>query len=179
MIDRNGYRANVGIILTNCAGQVFWGKRAGQDAWQFPQGGIQAHESHRAAMYRELYEEIGLRPGDVEVVGVTDSWLRYKIPKRFIRWHSKPLCIGQKQRWFVLLLKCPDERVCLDVEESPEFDAWKWVDYWHPPRHVVKFKRRVYCRALAELAPLLRGEGQQTPAWVEEYLADSAGGGPR
>ena len=173
MIDSHGYRANVGIVLANCRGQVFWGKRAGQDAWQFPQGGIQANESHVAAMYRELYEEVGLEPADVEIIGETGDWLRYRLPRRFIRWRQQPLCIGQKQRWFVLRLTCPDERVRLDCEATPEFDEWKWVDYWHPPRNVVEFKRRVYCRALTELAPLLQGDGSQPPEWVKRYLPDA------
>lgn len=170
VIDCNGFRANIGIILSNCEGQVFWGKRIGQDAWQFPQGGIQRHESHKAALFRELYEEVGLKPGDVEIVGSTEDWLRYKIPKRFIRWHSKPLCIGQKQHWFVLRLKCGEDRVCLDKDDTPEFEEWRWVDYWHAPRHVVDFKRQVYCRALAELAPLLFTQDAQPPEWVNDYL---------
>lgn len=170
MIDRHGYRANVGIILSNGDGRVFWGKRVGQNAWQFPQGGIQKNESHKAALFRELYEEVGLKPKDVEIVGSTEDWLRYEIPKRFIRWRSRPLCIGQKQHWFVLRLTCGDERVCLDRDVTPEFEEWKWVDYWHAPQNVVDFKRRVYCQALLELSPLLYTENHQPPAWVDEYL---------
>ena len=170
MIDSNGFRANVGIILTNRKDQVFWGKRVGQEAWQFPQGGIQRRESHQQAMFRELYEEIGLKPGDVEIVGSTRNWLRYRIPKRFIRWNSKPLCIGQKQHWFVLRLKCKDEQVCLQRSHLPEFENWKWVDYWYPPKHVVDFKRNVYVQALTELAPLLFPEDTPAPDWVAEYL---------
>jgi putative (di)nucleoside polyphosphate hydrolase len=173
MIDKNGYRANVGIILSNCDGKVFWGKRVGQDAWQFPQGGIKRNESHRAAMYRELREEVGLKPSDVEIIGSTQNWLRYHIPKQFIRWHSKPLCIGQKQHWYVLRMKCDEDRVCLDHSFKPEFEDWCWVDYWHPPRHVVHFKRQVYCRALAELAPLLFPNRMEIPDWVNKYVQTS------
>ena len=170
MIDRKGYRANVGIILSNCEGQVFWGKRVGQDAWQFPQGGINRNESHKQAMFRELHEEVGLSPDDVEIIGSTDDWLRYRIPKRFIRWNSRPLCIGQKQHWYVLRLKCDDDKVCLDHDMTPEFEEWKWVDYWHPPKHVVEFKREVYCKALAELGPLLSPKNSHPPEWVLKYL---------
>lgn len=170
MIDRDGFRANVGIILSNNEGRVFWGKRVGQDAWQFPQGGIQENETHRQAMYRELREEVGLEPSDVEVAGVTEDWLQYKLPKRFIRRNSFPRCIGQKQRWYALRLTGGDERVCLDRDATPEFEGWKWVDYWYAPLHVVDFKREVYCKALAELSNLLSLANTEPPEWVAKYL---------
>ena len=85
MIDSEGFRANVGIILTNDQGQVFWARRIGMDAWQFPQGGIKKNESPKTAMYRELKEEIGLEPKHVELINSTDDWLRYWLPKRYIR----------------------------------------------------------------------------------------------
>jgi len=95
VIDSDGYRANVGIVLSNSEGAVLWARRAGQDAWQFPQGGINADEDPEQAMYRELWEEVGLKPEHVEIVGVTRKWLRYRLPKRFIRRDSQPVCIGQ------------------------------------------------------------------------------------
>ena len=101
MIDIHGYRANVGIVLTNKDRQVFWAKRSGMDAWQFPQGGIRPNERIEAAMFRELEEETGLRREHVEVISHTNGWLHYRLPKRFIRRRSRPLCIGQKQRWFL------------------------------------------------------------------------------
>ncbi|OQX13768.1 MAG: RNA pyrophosphohydrolase [Candidatus Thiothrix sulfatifontis] len=155
MIDQEGFRANVGIILCNCDGKVFWGKRLGQDSWQFPQGGIDQGESPIDAMFRELYEEVGLRHDQVEIVGQTRGWLRYRIPHYMIRRRAKPLCIGQKQRWFLLRLLSHDYDVNLQATGKPEFDHWEWVDYWHPAHQVVFFKRRVYHRALNELAPLL------------------------
>ena len=155
MIDSKGFRANVGIILCNGDGRVFWARRVRQDAWQFPQGGIQERESAEDALFRELQEEVGLQPGHVEVMGATRDWLYYRLPKHLIRRHSKPLCIGQKQRWFLLRLVGSEEDVCLDHCDTPEFDRWRWVSYWHPLREIVFFKRKVYERALTELAPLV------------------------
>lgn len=159
MIDSDGFRPNVGIILSNGDRQVFWARRVGQNAWQFPQGGIRRSESPEEAMFRELEEEVGLLPEDVELVGCTKSWLRYRLPKRFVRRHCQPVCIGQKQIWFLLRLVGTEERVRLDHHVKPEFDSWRWVQYWHPVREVVSFKRDVYSRALNELGSLLFPEG--------------------
>ncbi len=155
MIDEDGFRANVGIILCNCDGKVFWGKRLGQGSWQFPQGGIDQGETPMEAMYRELQEETGLNRDHVEVIGQTRGWLRYRIPHYMIRRRSRPLCIGQKQRWFLLRMLCRDRDVNLQASPKPEFDHWEWVDYWQPANQVVFFKRKVYRRALNELAALL------------------------
>ncbi len=155
VIDSEGYRANVGIIICNQADQLFWARRIGENAWQFPQGGIQGHETPEQALFRELNEEIGLQPEDVQIMGCTQSWLRYQIPKRFLRRHIKPVCIGQKQRWFLLRLVGEEDRVYLNNTETPEFDHWRWVNYGLPVNEVVSFKRHVYRQALDELAPLL------------------------
>ena len=155
MIDSEGYRANVGIILVNGRGELLWAKRAGQDAWQFPQGGIQRGETPLDALFRELYEELGLPPELVEVLGVTDGWLRYKLPARYIRRRNSRVCIGQKQKWFALRLTAPDSAVRLDATPTPEFDGWRWVKPDHPVTEVVEFKREVYTRALEQLGPLL------------------------
>ncbi len=156
MIDEDGYRANVGIILCNCIGKVFWGKRQGEHSWQFPQGGIDKGETALEAMYRELYEETGLSPEDVEIIGSTENWLRYRLPKHMIRRRSHPICIGQKQQWFLLHLVSDESRFNLRATQKPEFDGWRWVNYWSPVREVVYFKRNVYRSALRELAPVLK-----------------------
>ena len=150
MIDTDGYRANVGIILCNALGQVMWARRVGQDAWQFPQGGISPEENPQDAMYREQWEETGLKPENVSVLGSTGSWLRYKLPKRLMR-RSEPRCIGQKQLWYLLRLESDEDSFDLGASSTPEFDHWKWVDYWYPADNVVFFKRRVYQCALAQL----------------------------
>lgn len=155
MIDSDGYRANVGIILSNRDGKLLWARRCGQDAWQFPQGGIKVDETPEQAVFRELTEEVGLSRVDVEIIGCTRGWLRYRLPKRYIRRSSRPLCIGQKQRWFLLRLVSEDTRVRLDLSDQPEFEEWRWVNYWYPLDAIVFFKRAVYERALTELAPLL------------------------
>lgn len=162
MIDTEGYRPNIGIILANCYGQVLWARRVGQNAWQFPQGGIKRLEAPEDALYRELHEELGLEPHDVEVLGRTPDWLRYTLPKRYRR-NCRPVCIGQKQVWFLLRLVSCESVVKLDCFEKPEFDAWRWVNYWQPMHQVIFFKRDVYRRALRYLAPLLFAELMSPP----------------
>ena len=152
MIDPEGYRPNVGIILTNQYGQLLWARRVGQDAWQFPQGGIKEHETPEEALYRELKEEIGLDADDVDIIARTRGWLRYRLPRKMIRRHSKPICVGQKQKWFLLQLRCGENSICVDQSPTPEFDRWRWVSYWYPLGQVVAFKREVYRRALKELS---------------------------
>ncbi|WP_426415015.1 RNA pyrophosphohydrolase [Aestuariirhabdus sp. LZHN29] len=155
MIDADGFRPNVGIILANPEGQVLWAKRIGQEAWQFPQGGINDSESSEQALYRELTEEVGLGEKDVNIIACTRGWLRYRLPKRLIRRHSHPICVGQKQKWFLLQLTGDEGSVDVASGQSPEFDHWRWVSYWYPLGQVVSFKRDVYRRALKELAPKL------------------------
>lgn len=149
----------MGIILSNHERRLFWGRRVGQNAWQFPQGGIHTDETPEEAMFRELEEEVGLRPHQVTVLGCTRGWLRYHLPRRFIRRHCGPTCIGQKQVWYLLRINCGEDAFCLDKTNKPEFDAWRWVRYWQPLHEVVYFKRRVYQRALEELAPILYPDG--------------------
>jgi len=153
VIDSDGYRPNVGIMLANDHGQLLWARRVGgHNAWQFPQGGIGAGESPEEALYRELHEEVGLPHSAVRVLGATKGWLRYRLPQRFIRAGQTPLCIGQKQKWFLLLLLEEDAAVRLNLNDKPEFDAWQWVSYWYPLNQVISFKREVYRRAMKELA---------------------------
>jgi len=174
-IDKEGYRANVGIILCNHDGAVLLGGRKGQDSWQFPQGGIQVGETVEIAMYRELQEEIGLGSADVDLLGSTNSWLRYDLPRKYIRRNVKPLCVGQKQRWFLLRLRGSDTKVRLDASDLPEFDRWRWVDYWSPVKEVIYFKRQVYVQALHELGSVLYPEGlpPRPGWWTPQWERDS------
>lgn len=156
IIDRAGYRLNVGIILVNDAGLVFWGRRQGHDAWQFPQGGLAVGETALEAMFRELREEIGLDKEDIEILGVTKRWLKYRLPNQYLRHGSTPLVIGQKQKWYLLKLVTSEQKLRLDLSDSPEFDSWRWIDYFEPQDHVIFFKKQVYSQALKELEHCLK-----------------------
>lgn len=162
MIDTEGYRLNVGMIICNHSDQLFWARKIGRDTWQFPQGGIRSHEDPETAMYRELYEETGLTSDHVRIMGRTRGWLQYRLPQRFIRRDSQPLCIGQKQLWYLLRLVADDSIIRFDCTSRPEFDAWCWVDYWLPLHDVVYFKRDVYRRALSEFAGRVRPRGKRS-----------------
>ncbi len=151
MIDFQGYRSNVGIILCNEQGHVFWAKRTGVDSWQFPQGGIERGEDVEQAMFRELSEETGLERQHVKIIARTRYWLKYKLPEQYVRRNSRPICIGQKQIWYLVQLIGNDTHINLARDMDPEFDAWHWVEYWEPLKSVVYFKRRVYRKALMEL----------------------------
>lgn len=172
VIDRDGFRANVGIVLLRAderGGQVFVGRRATGKGWQFPQGGLQEGETAEQAMFRELGEEIGLSPKDVEVLGATRRWLRYRLPSRYQRAGQLPLCVGQKQRWFLLRSRDAEPPVRFDQTAEPEFVEWRWADYWDPVREVIHFKRTVYRRALQELATLAFAPAPPPyPSWWSE-----------
>jgi putative (di)nucleoside polyphosphate hydrolase len=165
-IDAEGFRANVGIILANDDGQLMLAGRVGSRGWQFPQGGMLVGEEAEQAMFRELEEEVGLGQSDVEILGVTQDWLRYRLPDKFIRRNSAQRCIGQKQRWFMLRLVSSDDNVRFDMSDKPEFDRIRWVNFWRPVNEVIYFKRRVYARALNELGSTVYPQGlPPQPRW--------------
>lgn len=164
-IDRHGFRANVGIVLTRGGGELFLGGRIGGRGWQFPQGGVNRGERVEDALFRELGEEIGLGRDDVQVLGSTRGWLRYRLPRQYVR----DRCIGQKQRWYLLKLKGDEVKFRFDTTGQPEFDRWRWTDFWMPVREVVYFKRRVYARALHELGKFMFDGGLPPyPEWWGE-----------
>jgi putative (di)nucleoside polyphosphate hydrolase len=162
MLDREGFRPNVGIILLNAHNEVFWGKRLREHSWQFPQGGIKYGETPVQAMYRELHEETGLLPEHVKVVGRTRDWLRYEVPDKFIKREVRGHYRGQKQIWFLLRMVGRDCDICLRATDHPEFDAWRWNEYWVPLDCVIEFKRDVYQLALTELSRFLRRAAPRT-----------------
>lgn len=163
VIDADGFRPNVGIIVANQAREVLWAKRVRQDAWQFPQGGIRFGETPEQAMQRELHEELGLGPEDVQILGCTRGWYSYRLPSQYVRRGRGRTCIGQRQKWFALRLIGDESRVRFDAGPQPEFEGWRWVSWWHPLIEVVEFKRDVYRGALRELAPLLDIEPRDAP----------------
>ena len=155
MIDRDGYRPNVAIVLTNHKNQVFWGKRVKEHAWQFPQGGIKPGESPEQAMYRELNEETGLEAHHVRILGRTRDWLHYNVPTHWVKREWRGTYRGQKQIWFLLRLVGRDCDISLRATPHPEFDAWRWHEYWVPLEAVIDFKRDVYRLGLEQLANYL------------------------
>ena len=160
-IYEDGYRLNVCMVLCNDANQVLIAQRnEGRHWWQFPQGGMHQGESPLEAMYRELYEEVGLRPHQVSVIAQTPRWLRYRVPSGRIP--REVSAIGQKQRWFLLRLRTRDHAIDLSRSEAEtEFARWKWVDFWAPlqhTRHFVRFKHHVYREALEHLSTHIRHE---------------------
>ncbi len=161
MIDRDGYRPNVGIIICNCKNEVFWGKRVREHSWQFPQGGIKAGETPERAMFRELHEEVGLGSEHVRILGRTREWLRYEVPEQWVRREWRGNYKGQKQIWYLLRLVGRDCDVHLRGSDKPEFDAWRWNEYWVPLESVIEFKREVYQLALKELAKYLHRNPQE------------------
>jgi putative (di)nucleoside polyphosphate hydrolase len=158
MIDRDGYRPNVAIVLCNAKNEVFWGKRIKEHSWQFPQGGIKQGESPEQAMFRELEEETGLRPEHVQILGRTKNWLHYTVPTHWIKREWRGTYKGQKQIWYLLRLTGRDHDIRLRASAHPEFDAWRWNDYWVPLDSVIEFKREVYREALHQLRRYLGDE---------------------
>lgn len=160
MVDADGFRPNVGIVICNQQAQVLWAHRiGGVDAWQFPQGGIDDNETPQEALFRELYEEVGLRPQHVKILAQTKGWMRYRLPRKFRRHNSTPGFVGQKQTWFLLEMRADESELDMNQSTKPEFDGWRWVSYWYPLQQIVSFKQEVYRRALKELVPHLKYQG--------------------
>ncbi len=154
MIDKNGYRLNVGMILINNQNLVFWGKRKGEDSWQFPQGGLHENETIEDGMFRELKEELGLPKEHVQIIHHTQDWLYYDVPAIYNRPNNHGYK-GQKQIWYLLLLTGKDHHINVKSHVEQEFDAWRWIDYWTTAESVISFKRNVYQAALNELSNYL------------------------
>ena len=145
------YRSNVGIMMVNEKGYVFVGQRLdnNQNAWQMPQGGIDAGEDPETAAYRELLEETGVKKQNVRFVASSSQWLSYDLPEDLIPilWNGK--FRGQKQKWF--LFKFLGEDVDINIAtEHPEFSKWKWISKENLLKEIVPFKKSVYENVLKE-----------------------------
>ena len=151
MIDEDGYRPNVASVIINKDNKILWAKRVDEDNWQFPQGGIQKGETPEQAMYREVYEEVGLKKNSFTILGRSADWLKYDVPEKFVKTYWQGRYKGQKQIWFLLKFIGSDDLINLNLHDSPEFDDWKWENFWHPLQDVVDFKKEVYSAALNEL----------------------------
>lgn len=150
-IEKLPYRPNVGVMLMNAAGAIFVGQRLDRhkDAWQMPQGGIDAGECPKTAALRELEEETGVLPELVEIIAESDGWLPYDLPHDVVPqfWGGKYR--GQEQKWYLMRFVGQDAQVNI-ATEHPEFGAWKWLPVDQLVDNIVPFKREVYERVLAE-----------------------------
>lgn len=155
MIDEKGFRQGVAMIIVDERNRIFWARRLRRNGWQFPQGGLEDGEKPIDAMYRELYEEVGLKASDFEIVAESKRWLYYYLPKNLIRENDKPVCIGQRQKWYLLRVNSRNTHFRFDLCQKPEFEGFRWVNYWFPLKQVIFFKKRLYKRALREFAPIL------------------------
>ena len=145
------YRSNVGIMMVNEKGYVFVGQRLdnNQNAWQMPQGGIDAGEDPETAAYRELLEETGVKKQDVRFVASSSKWLSYDLPEDLIPilWNGK--FRGQKQKWFLFKFLGEDRDINI-ATEHPEFSKWKWISKENLLKEIVPFKKSVYENVLKE-----------------------------
>ena len=150
-MNDSGYRLNVGLIVANKQGKVLLCKRKGVNSWQFPQGGIDYAENSLKAAKRELLEEVGIRSKSIKLIESLDDWLKYDVPrkklrKKIINRNFK----GQKQKWFLFMLK-EDVEITFENDPDNEFDDFKWVSYWYPLNVIISFKEKVYREALNKL----------------------------
>ena len=144
--DPKHYRPNVGLALFHREGLVFLGKRAGTEGpyqWQMPQGGVDRGESAAEAAFRELEEEIGVKPAHAELLEETADWLYYDFPMDVRKKLSRGRYRGQRQKWFAFRFKGRDSDIRLDTH-TPEFSDWRWAPLETAPDLVIPFKRDIY-----------------------------------
>ena len=149
-MNDKSYRKNVGLIVLNQDNQLLVCRRKNQQTWQFPQGGIDAGGSPRAAAHRELFEEVGIKQKDVQIIQKSSHWYHYDLPRKYQkRSESMKQFRGQTQKWFLLKARTELEINLLNEVEQ-EFVEHKWVSFWYPLSHIVPFKKDVYAKVLNE-----------------------------
>lgn len=146
------YRKNAAAVIINDAGYVLLANRIDGAGWQFPQGGVDEGENSTQAVYREVYEEVGIESKNLNLIAYTANFLCYTIPPFKREWWQRMQNIkGQRQRWFLLSLQGDDSAINLQASDHPEFDKWQWVPYWYPLHKVISFKSDVYRQGLTLL----------------------------
>jgi len=153
--DLSKYRPCAGVVLFNKDGKVFLGHRMGgigPHVWQFPQGGMDEGETPMGASLRELYEETGIKPEYVTLLGKINDWLLYDFPADFRKTKKAHGKLGQKQRWFAYRFEGTDDQFDLEAVPPTEFSEWRWGNLDETPGTIVPFKRKVYERLVCEFA---------------------------
>tara|TARA_B100000700_G_scaffold331809_1_gene469365 strand:- start:51922 stop:52422 length:501 start_codon:yes stop_codon:yes gene_type:complete len=160
------YRPNVAVIIMNSEGKLLWCRRKDHQGWQFPQGGIDKHESPLQAAIRETREEVGLAIDDLNYIYESKEWVKYKVPEsRRKKYFINRSFVGQKQKWFLAYLNAKESSINLNNSKVIEFDKWQWVSYWYPTREIIDFKKPIYRKMLLEIWPvyksfLIRSKGK-------------------
>jgi putative (di)nucleoside polyphosphate hydrolase len=152
------FRPNVGVVLFNRGGKVWFGRRLsdfsglgeepGDYRWQFPQGGVDSEEDIAAAAFRELKEETGV--SSARLLLLTPGWVAYEFPAGYKKKNWK----GQRQKWAAMLFEGNDAEIDLQADDHQEFDEWRWGELEEAPKLIVPFKRRVYEDLVISLKPL-------------------------
>ena len=149
------FRANVGAMILNQDGEILAFERIDRVGfWQMPQGGLDVGEEPADATLRELEEETGLGPADVELLDECPGWLAYELPEPLRRKH---LGRGQVQKWYCYRLVADERRIRPESTDDPEFRAWRWMRMDELMRTTTPFRVPVYEQLASHFAKWLAG----------------------
>lgn len=152
------FRENVAVIVCNKDGKVLVCARADQkeNAWQFPQGGIDQGESVVGAAKRELCEETGI--SDVSLIAEMPDAVKYRFPEKVFHNFKKKGSdyVGQNQHYVLFLLNNDDTNIDFETyPEEIEFRAFEWIEPEEAPKRIVYFKKEAYENAIAFFRPYI------------------------